>query len=136
MKRIVIASHSRFAIGLKETLTFLTTIDDIYDISAYIEEESEPLEDKIKELFEQFDNNDKVIVMTDMLSGSVNQSFYSYINDNVFVVTGVNVPLALELLLASEDDICYDFINNTVEEAKNMMIFVNSMQISQSEDDE
>lgn len=136
MKRIVIASHSRFATGLKETLKFLTTMDDIYDISAYVDEEAEPLEDTIENLFAQFNPQDKVIIMTDMLSGSVNQKFCPYINENVFLITGVNVPLALTLMLADEKDISFDFINEIVQEAKDMLIFVNAMTQEKSEEDE
>lgn len=136
MKRVIIASHSQFATGLKETLKFLTMVDDIYDISAYVEEESESLEDQIETLFQTFHPQDKVIVMTDMLSGSVNQKFYPYISDHVFVVTGVNVPLALDLLLVSEENLSYDYINKSVQEAKNMLLFVNAIQISQNDNDE
>ena len=136
MKRVVIASHSRFATGLKETLKFITAMDDIYDIPAYVEDDSEPLEETIAKLFATFSPEDKVIVMTDVLSGSVNQKFFPYINDHTFVITGVNVPLALSIMLADEAGITPQYIRQAVEESKQMIIFVNEMQPDKDEDDE
>ena len=136
MKRFVIASHHKYAKGFKDTLNFLTTIDDIYDISAYVDENEEPLEDIISELFNTFNENDKVIVLTDMFHGSINQKFIPYMSENVFIVTGANVPLGLELLLAKEDDINYDFIQSKVYESRKNLIFVNSVSLVQDEEDE
>lgn len=136
MKHIVIASHHRFATGLKETLTFLTTLNHIVDISAYVEENAEPLEDTVRKVFEQFDPQDKVIIMTDMLSGSVNQKFVPYINDHVFLVTGINVPLALTFHLADEDMLTAEYIRSAVEEAKQTILFVNDVKAEDSEEDE
>ena len=136
MKRVVIASHSRFATGLKEALKFITAMDDIYDIPAYVEDDSEPLEETIAKLFATFSPEDKVIVMTDVLSGSVNQKFFPYINDHTFVITGVNVPLALSIMLADEAGITPQYIRQAVEESKQMIIFANEMQPDKDEDDE
>lgn len=136
MKRVVIASHSRFATGLKETLKFITAMDDIYDIPAYVEDDSEPLEETVAKLFATFSPDDTVIVMTDVLSGSVNQKFYSYINDHTFVITGVNVPLALSVMLADEAAITPQYIREIVEESRQMILFVNEMQPDEGEDDE
>ncbi|AVM68900.1 PTS sorbitol transporter subunit IIB [Lachnospiraceae bacterium oral taxon 500] len=136
MKRVVIASHGKFATGLKETLKFITTLDNIYDIPAYAEDDSEPLEETIAKLFATFSPEDKVIVMTDVLSGSVNQKFFPYINDHTFVITGVNVPLALSVLLANEEEITPPYIRQTIEESKQMIVFVNEKQPDKDENDE
>ena len=74
--------------------------------------------------------------MTDVLSGSVNQKFFPYINDHTFVITGVNVPLALSIMLADEAGITPQYIRQAVEESKQMIIFVNEMQPDKDEDDE
>lgn len=80
MRRFVIASHNLLARGLKDTLKFLTTRNDIIEISAYVEEMD--LEKQIQEVFEAFLPEDEVIIMTDMLGGSVNQSLCPYMNDH------------------------------------------------------
>lgn len=136
MKRVVIASHSRFAAGLKETLQFITAMEDIYAISAYVEEDEKTLEETIAELFATFDPEDTVVVMTDVLSGSVNQKFVPYINDHTFVITGVNVPFALSVMLMDEAGITSGYIRQAVEESRQMLLYVNEMQPAQDEDDE
>jgi len=136
MKRFIIASHYKFAKGFKETLKFLTTIDDIYDISADVEENEKPLENQIQQLFETFNPEDKVIVLTDILYGSVNQKFIPYMNEHVFIVTGANIPIGLALILENEENITYDFIDSLVNDARNNLIFVNSINVVQNDDDE
>ena len=67
MRRYIIASHHLLANGLKDTLNFLTSMDGIIDISAYMDDTDLPTQ--IKELFDSFDPEDEVVMMTDMLGG-------------------------------------------------------------------
>lgn len=136
MKRIIIASHHNFAKGLKETLNFLTTMNDIYDITAYVEQDEPPLEKTVAGLMESFDREDKVVIMTDCMAGSVNQKFYPYMNDHVFLLTGVNVPLGMAVMLQSEEDINQENLHALVEDARSELIFVNEYQAQSGEDDE
>ena len=53
MRRYIIASHHLLAHGLKDTLNFLTSMDGIIDISAYMDDTDLPTQ--IKELFDSFD---------------------------------------------------------------------------------
>ena len=78
MRRFVIASHHRMARGLKETLEFLTSRSDIVDISAYVDERD--LDGQIREALAGFGLEDEVVIMTDMLGGSVNQKFCQYMS--------------------------------------------------------
>lgn len=136
MKQIVIASHERFAFGLKETLKFITSIEQIHDISAYTSQDERFLHDVVADLFARFNKDDKVVILTDILSGSVNQEFLPYINDNTFLIAGTNVPLALSLLLTPEEDIDEQKIRDNIEEAKQSIVFINDMNFSNDEDDE
>ena len=72
MRRVVIASHGRMAEGVKHTLDFITGGNfKIYAVCAYVDDT--PLNKTIADLFSSFDENDEVVVLTDMISGSVNQ---------------------------------------------------------------
>ena len=64
MRRYIIASHHLLAHGLKDTLNFLTSMDGIIDISAYMDDTDLPTQ--IKELFDSFDPEDEVVMMTDV----------------------------------------------------------------------
>ena len=76
MRRFIFASHHYLAYGLKDTVDFLTNkAKTIYDINAYAEDKEQNLESRVKELFDTFDPQDEVIVLTDLLGGSVYQEF-------------------------------------------------------------
>ncbi|MCI8401614.1 MAG: PTS sorbitol transporter subunit IIB [Lachnospiraceae bacterium] len=139
MLRFIMASHERMAQGLRHSLQFLTnTTEKLYDISAYTEGDSRQLEDVVRELFTSFHKDDTVIIMTDMLAGSVNQKFVPYLNDHVHAVTGINVPLALALIMTSEEDFSSDLIKGLIEEGRHSMLYVNDWLKEQEtgEDDE
>ena len=92
MRRFIFASHHYLAYGLKDTVDFLTNkAKTIYDINAYAEDKEQNLESRVKELFDTFDPQDEVIVLTDLLGGSVYQKFYPYISERVHVLCGMNL---------------------------------------------
>ena len=68
MRRIVLASHHQMADGLKDTLQFLSAMENVSAISAYIDETL--IEDQIDKLFNEFDEEDEIFILTDMLGGS------------------------------------------------------------------
>ncbi|MCD8029090.1 MAG: hypothetical protein LUF02_10665 [Erysipelotrichaceae bacterium] len=81
MLRFIFASHYEMADGLKSTIQFLTAMEDnMYAISAYTTLDYD-LEKEVKALFDTFDENDTVVIMTDIMAGSVNQKFYTYLSD-------------------------------------------------------
>ena len=42
-------------------------------------------------------------MLTDLLGGSVYQKFYPYISERVHVLCGMNLPMAMSMVLAQED---------------------------------
>lgn len=133
MRHIVIASHHRFAAGLRDTLEFIGGDLGIVDVNAYMDDT--PLDEQVRATFEAFAPEDEVLVFTDMMQGSVNQAFVPYIGPHVFVVTGVNVPCALELAL-SAPPLTADAIGAAVEAARDQLMFVNGQVASVDDGDE
>lgn len=135
MRRYIIASHHLLAHGLKDTLNFLTSMDGIIDISAYMDDTDLPTQ--IKELFDSFDPEDEVVMMTDMLGGSVNQQFCPYVNDHRHLICGINLPCALSLVLQPQDmPLTAETIRTIVEESRSHLIYVNEYNDGANEDDE
>ncbi len=136
MRRYILASHSNFAKGLEEVLDFFTSQGNkINVISAYVNDNNFP-EDEVKTLFEKFNKDDEVIIMTDLLSGSVNQKFSKYCNQNIYVVAGVNLALAMSLLLIPENmSLSNNLIQENINQAKNQMTLMNTYTAI-SDDDE
>lgn len=133
MRHVVLASHHRFAQGLADTLEFLGAKCDFHVICAYVDDQ--PLEPQVAAVFERFGPDDEVLVLTDILAGSVNQKFMPYVGPNVFVVAGVNVVLAMELCLAP-----MPLTNEGIEEAIAMagqsIKLLNTIQVEDDEGDE
>lgn len=136
MRRIVIASHHNLAVGMKDTLIFLSGEKEVYAINAYVHDRK--LEEQIEEIFSTFSSDDIILIFTDMLGGSVNQTLFPYRNENVFVICGMNLPLVLACAMIQEDMISKEVIAGIIEEAKEQIIFMNTYDMIKNdiEDDE
>lgn len=137
MRHYIVASHHKLAYGLKETLGFLTNIsENLYEISAYVDN-SISIDDQIKSVFSNIHEDDEVIIMSDLMGGSVNQKFYPLINDHIHLISGINLPLALSLLLLPDNiRITKDKISELVEEAKGQIVYINEFKNVCSDEDE
>ena len=137
MRRYIIASHHLLAHGLKDTLNFLTSMDGIIYISAYMDDTDLPTQ--IKELFDSFDPEDEVVMMTDMLGGSVNQEAIKYLQyPNVYIITGMSLPIVLSVVLSlsNYDKVDETVIRSAIEDAKQQTVFVNDIVRNLEADDE
>ena len=104
MKRILVtASHHKMADGLKDTLNFVSGgVQETIALSAYLD--NQPVEEAGDELMKGFAEEDEVIVLTDLTSGSVNQQFFRYRNrPHTHIVSGMNLPLALTTVLMKDN---------------------------------
>lgn len=133
MRHIVIASHGRFAAGMKDTLEFVGGDLGIVDICAYIDDVA--LETQIERVFSGFSPEDEVLVLTDMMQGSVNQAFQGYMGDRCFLISGINIPCALELALSSEP-LTKERIEGVIERAREQLVFVNDAALNIEDGDE
>lgn len=138
MRRFIFASHHKLAYGLKDTVDFLTgTTKTIYDINAYLDDETKDIDTVVAELFASFDDEDEVVVLVDMMGGSVYQKFYPYMSDKVHVICGMNLPMALSLVLVPEDEcLTSEKVEQVLMDCKNQLVYVNKMAASVDEDDE
>ena len=138
MRRFIFASHHKLAYGLKDTVDFLTgATKAIYDINAYLDDETKDIDTVVAELFASFDDEDEVVVLVDMMGGSVYQKFYPYMSDKVHVICGMNLPMALSFVLAPEDKcLTSEKVEQVLMDCKNQLVYVNKMAASVDEDDE
>ncbi|WP_117205513.1 PTS sugar transporter subunit IIA [Paratractidigestivibacter faecalis] len=133
MRHVIIASHHRFAEGLADTLEFIGGVENMRAVCAYVDET--PLEEQVAAAFASVAPDDEVLVLTDILQGSVNQAFAPYVGDHVFLVAGVNVALCLELALSAEP-LSVAAIDAAIEQARSAMVLVNTYATEVGEDDE
>src|SRR5699024_6955852 len=95
-------------------------------------------EREIRKIFEAKGSNDDYIVSTDIYGGSVANIFATLLMEveSFELITGVNLPMVLSLLLSTEKNI-EDKINKTLEEAKEGIKYVNEIikNINEEDDD-
>lgn len=124
MNHIVLASHSKLAYGLAQTVQFFMPKVEMTVLEQTLNDEG--FEEKaISVLNDNFDKN--VVVFTDLFGGSVNQVFFrQLVNHRFHLVTGMNLALILECVMAV-DDIDAKFLRNCVNEAKNQLSYMNDL---------
>ncbi|WEV40380.1 PTS sugar transporter subunit IIA [Lactobacillus sp. ESL0681] len=96
---IVLASHSNLAKGMYDSVTLImgkqqnlhyitAYVDDNVDFKNQLVEEIEPIKDQ------------KIVFVTDIIGGSVNNNVIDLTsqNESYFLISGMNLPLILELI--------------------------------------
>lgn len=137
-RKIVLASHHRFADGLRDTVEFITgglSKKRIITLTAYLD--NTPIEENVEKLMEDFPNTTEVIVLTDMMAGSVNQTFFSYRSrEHTHIVSGMNLPLTLAFVMESQDDyLTNERVREIVAEAQRSVVYINDIKIGDDDDE-
>lgn len=136
MKKILIATHSHFASGIKGTVELLTgPKSNIWTIDAFSEDSD--LVQELNDFVKDISRDDWVYIFTDIKFGSVNQSVMNALSplpENVFVISGFNLPVLLELSLTDE---CFDKkqVEEIVNKAKEEIVLMNNYVGEESSDE-
>jgi fructoselysine and glucoselysine-specific PTS system IIA component len=135
IRKFLIATHGRLAGGVKSSLDIITgALDGIFLIEAYVDE-NRSLEDEIKTILQQVGDNDELIVFSDIMGGSVTNQVLQYaLQANVHVVSGFNLPLVIEIILADADAPAAEIIAEAIENAKQQMVYVNKLLTAQNQE--
>ncbi len=135
--RFVMATHGTFADGIKESIKLIAgEFKNLKALSCYMKEDFN-LKDEIDKILLE-GKDEEIIVVTDILGGSVNNAFVERIpkNKNLFVISGLNLPLMLELLGEYEDySSAENLIINSISNTNDSVHFCNQ-EINNNIDDE
>lgn len=138
MKRILVtASHEKMAEGLKDTLNFVSGgVQETVALAAYVD--NRPVNEAVDELMSSFAPEDEVVVLTDLTAGSVNQQFFRYrTRPHTHIISGMNLPLAFQIAMESQDDyISAERMREIIEESKNEIKYVNELADDGDDEDE
>lgn len=96
---IVLASHSTLALGMYQTVSLIMGQQEkLHYITAYVDDDLSFKEQLVKAITPI--KNEQIIFLTDVLGGSVNNELVQFVHgeDNYFLITGMNLPLVLELI--------------------------------------
>ncbi|SJZ38950.1 PTS sugar transporter subunit IIA [Anaerorhabdus furcosa] len=135
MRKILIASHGKFAEGVVDTVTFFAGEQNISFICAYIDNQS--LQEKIEVALQDIKEEDELVIFTDLLGGSVNRAFLPYLQrQHTHIITGVNLAVILEIVAKQDDYLMNEEVNAIVNEAQKQLVYLNCYEVMTSEDDE
>ena len=138
MQRLVLASHGYLAEGMKNSAQIIVWKSaKIYTICAYVKE-GITLESQINELFDSFPEDDEMIVVTDIFGGSVNNEFMQRLQNRRFwLVSGMNLPLVIQLAMAEDGGCISESIKEALETGREMICFCNPMvEVASKEQEE
>lgn len=134
-RKFLIATHGTLAAGIKSSLDIIIgAVDNVFLLQAYIDEQTS-VEAELQKVMTRFSEHDELIVFTDILGGSItNQILQHALRPNVYVVSGVNLPLVIDILLSDSGTPAEEVINAAIENAKEQMVFVNKLMNRQQEE--
>lgn len=104
MRHYIIASHGEFASGIYESIKIIANEQpNVQIINAYVE--SVDIQSLVDKAIRNIPQGECVVVLTDLFGGSVNNEFMKYINnENFYLITGMNLPLLIQIFLSTEED--------------------------------
>jgi fructoselysine and glucoselysine-specific PTS system IIA component len=134
MRKYLIATHGTFAKGIQSSLEIIMgTLENVFLIQAYTEE-NKSLKEEIEKVLENIKNDDELIIFTDLIGGSVTNQILQYaLKENVFIVSGFNLPLLLDILLADPETPVNEVIETGINNARDQIVFVNKILSSNKE---
>lgn len=118
--KIFLSTHGSMASGMLSSVRLLAgNVDCITAFDAYVNPE-ERLEEHIDAFLEGYPSEEKLLV-SDMLGGSVNHSMMQYIDrPNTHIITGISLPLLLELVVRAGDDLTVEELDTIINSARTM----------------
>ena len=138
MYQFIIATHGLFAEGIKNSIEIiLGKFENLSTLSCDTDSNFN-LKKEIDEILKKY-NNKEVIVITDIFGGSVNNLFMEEIplNKNIHLITGLNLPLVLNLLGEQENYLIpEELIQNSIEISSDAVKYCNLELIKTSKNED
>lgn len=132
MRSYVLASHGLLAKGMLETLKLIIgEIKNIHTLCAYSEEQNP--EESLKKIIEELSLKGEVLVFTDLFGGSVNNILMKLLKPNVYLFSGMNLPLVLNAVLSETEDI-NELIIKLKKENTSSIVYCNDFVVDDEED--
>lgn len=134
MLKIFISSHGHFASGIKSSVEILMGPNPrITVFDAYVTQES--VQEHLDKFYETVNEDDTVLLLSDLYGGSVNQVMYTYLEKpNTTLIAGVNLALVLEL--AVREEITVEEVKQLVEQSREMLRVVEFEKNEEVKEDE
>lgn len=137
MRKYILATHGKMAGGMQSTLEMIAGAqENLTCINAYTEECSDPMP-VFQKVIAGCEAGDEVVIMTDLFGGSVNNNAITLLeNEQVHVVTGINLPAVISLVMSDEETPAAEAIKEAIADAREMLQYCNELPRSPQEEEE
>jgi mannose/fructose-specific phosphotransferase system component IIA len=114
--------------GMKSSLEMIMgEVDNVFIIQAYTGE-NKSIKEELDIILEQVNAEDELVIFTDLMGGSVtNQILPEALKENIYLISGFNLPLLLDILLADSETPVKEVIETGISNAKEQIVFVNKL---------
>lgn len=132
--KVLLVSHAYMAKGVKSSVELiLGPQENLYAMSAYVDQDI-PFEKEIKDFLSE-NTNEKIVILTDLLGGSVNNEIIQLVAnmENVILLTGMNLIMVMSVLLATDDTID-EQIDDIIDGSKNGILRCSQADIESDAD--
>lgn len=136
-ENFLIATHGELSAAFIETASMIIGDYDIDFFSMTKEKSGQDAEKEIRQMFQSKNPEEHYIVLTDLYGGSVANIFTTLLmeGEEFELVTGVNLPMVLSILLSPETDIKKK-VQQAITDAKEGIRYVNEVITEQIEEDD
>jgi fructoselysine and glucoselysine-specific PTS system IIA component len=128
MRKFLIATHGAFARGIKSSLDIIIgPMENVFIIQAYLEE-NKSIGEELDKILQQSGDRDEWVIFSDLLGGSItNQVLRHDLGKKAHIITGFNLPLLIEILLADTEGSLPEIIETAISQAKEQIVYVNKL---------
>jgi fructoselysine and glucoselysine-specific PTS system IIA component len=136
MRKFLIAAHGSFSSGIKSSLDIIIgKVENVFVIDAYVDD-NKSIEEAINAVLTNVSSEDELIVFSDLMGGSITNQILRYaLKENVHIVSGMNLPLLIDIILADADIPIAAIIENGISAAREQVVYVNKLIIKENDHD-
>lgn len=128
-RKFLIATHGHFASGIRSSLDIIIgQTDHVFLIEAYVNE-NKGIEGDVEAVLNALDKDDELIVFTDLLGGSITNQIVRFTQgrDKVHIVSGFNLALLIEVLMADTSTPIAEVIESGITNAREQIAYVTKL---------
>ena len=141
--RIILVSHGSFSKGLYQTMEMVFgPQENLSYVGLYPEQGVDILKENIEKEFKEAKENEEILVLTDLFYGSPFNAVVQLMNKyDVYHLTGINVPLLMEILIMrsngkNAEEICEEAMKLAGSTVQDVRKYLADMMKMEEEDEE
>ena len=134
MRKFVIATHGLMADGMKDSIAFISGIKDSIQAISFFTQDVD-YSKVVADVFKDKKEEDEIIIFTDIYYGSVCQQFMPYLRlPNVHMISGVNLPLILEIVMTT-GELNADMLKGIIVNSREQLAYVDPLPLASTTED-